>query len=163
MSDNQNQAQDASMEDILSSIRKILSSDEGQKKPLCVPMIEPLELTEVVQCEEDFAEACAEEDLEECLEECAETLCAINDSLENATPSLMSNATLAASVATLSALKEVARKPELYMPSGNASIEEITKDLLFPLLKEWLDQNLPDLVERIVREEIQVITGAVTR
>jgi len=29
--------------------------------------------------------------------------------------------------------------------------------LLRPILKEWLDTNLPDMVERIVREEVERI------
>ena len=28
-----------------------------------------------------------------------------------------------------------------------------------PMLKQWLDQNLPDLVERIVAREVARITG----
>ena len=35
------------------------------------------------------------------------------------------------------------------------SIEEMTRELLKPMLKQWLDENLPGLVERLVREEIQ--------
>jgi cell pole-organizing protein PopZ len=35
------------------------------------------------------------------------------------------------------------------------TIEDLTKDMLNPLLKQWLDDNLPSLVERIVREEIE--------
>jgi uncharacterized protein len=35
------------------------------------------------------------------------------------------------------------------------SIEELTAELLRPLLKQWLDENLPSLVERLVREEIE--------
>ena len=31
-------------------------------------------------------------------------------------------------------------------------------ELLRPLLKEWLDQNLPDIVERVVRKEIARVT-----
>jgi cell pole-organizing protein PopZ len=38
---------------------------------------------------------------------------------------------------------------------GERSIEEMTKDLLRGLLKQWLDDNLPSLVERMVREEIE--------
>jgi len=39
---------------------------------------------------------------------------------------------------------------------GNAqrTLEDITRELLRPILKDWLDDNLPELVERIVREEI---------
>jgi cell pole-organizing protein PopZ len=35
------------------------------------------------------------------------------------------------------------------------TIEDLTKDMLNPLLKQWLDDNLPSLVERIVRDEIE--------
>ncbi len=32
------------------------------------------------------------------------------------------------------------------------------KDVLRPILKEWLDANLPEMVERIVREEVERIS-----
>ena len=35
------------------------------------------------------------------------------------------------------------------------SFDEIAEDLLRPMLQEWLDDNLPTLVERLVREEIE--------
>ncbi len=34
-------------------------------------------------------------------------------------------------------------------------VEEMTRELLRGMLKTWLDQNLPSLVERLVREEIE--------
>lgn len=39
--------------------------------------------------------------------------------------------------------------------TGDRSIEELTRDLLRGMLKQWLDDNLPPLVERLVREEIE--------
>lgn len=38
--------------------------------------------------------------------------------------------------------------------SGERSIDDITRELLRPMLQAWLDENLPELVERLVREEI---------
>jgi uncharacterized protein len=38
---------------------------------------------------------------------------------------------------------------------GDRSVEEMTRDLLRNMLKQWLDDNLPALVERLVREEIE--------
>jgi hypothetical protein len=38
---------------------------------------------------------------------------------------------------------------------GERSIEEITRELLRTMLKQWLDDHLPALVERLVREEIE--------
>lgn len=40
-------------------------------------------------------------------------------------------------------------------PGGGQPIEDMTKDLLRGLLKQWLNANLPSLVERLVREEIE--------
>jgi cell pole-organizing protein PopZ len=39
--------------------------------------------------------------------------------------------------------------------SGERSIDEITRELLRPMLQSWLDENLPRLAERLVREEIE--------
>ena len=38
---------------------------------------------------------------------------------------------------------------------GEQSIEQMTHELLKVMLKQWLDDNLPSLVERLVREEIE--------
>lgn len=35
------------------------------------------------------------------------------------------------------------------------SVEDMARDLLQPMLREWLEDNLPTLVERLVREEIE--------
>ena len=39
--------------------------------------------------------------------------------------------------------------------TGDRSIEDLTRELLRGMLKQWLDDNLPSLVERLVREEIE--------
>lgn len=39
--------------------------------------------------------------------------------------------------------------------TGDRSIEDMTRELLRGMLKQWLDDNLPALVERLVREEIE--------
>jgi cell pole-organizing protein PopZ len=40
--------------------------------------------------------------------------------------------------------------------SENArTLEDLVKDMMRPMLKDWLDENLPGLVERIVRSEIE--------
>jgi uncharacterized protein len=38
---------------------------------------------------------------------------------------------------------------------NSGRIEAMTRDMLRPMLKSWLDDNLPGLVERLVRAEIQ--------
>ncbi|WP_370954313.1 PopZ family protein [Bosea sp. RCC_152_1] len=40
--------------------------------------------------------------------------------------------------------------------SSNArTLEDLVKDMLKPMLKTWLDDNLPLMVERLVRAEIE--------
>ncbi len=38
---------------------------------------------------------------------------------------------------------------------GDRGLEDMTRDLLRGMIKTWLDDNLPDMVERLVREEIE--------
>jgi uncharacterized protein len=38
---------------------------------------------------------------------------------------------------------------------GERSIDDLARELLYPMLKQWLDQNLPRIVEELVREEIE--------
>jgi uncharacterized protein len=39
--------------------------------------------------------------------------------------------------------------------TGDRGLEDMTRDMLRGMLKTWLDDNLPDVVERLVREEIE--------
>ena len=38
------------------------------------------------------------------------------------------------------------------------TLEDIVKDMMRPMLKPWLDDNLPVLVEHLVREEIERVS-----
>jgi len=40
------------------------------------------------------------------------------------------------------------------------TIEDLIREMLRPMLKSWLDDNLPVLVERLVREEIERVSRA---
>ena len=42
---------------------------------------------------------------------------------------------------------------------GGQTLEDITRDLLRPMIKQWLDAQLPALVERLVRIEIERVVG----
>jgi cell pole-organizing protein PopZ len=42
--------------------------------------------------------------------------------------------------------------------NGGRTLEDIVGDMLRPMLKEWLDDNLPALVERLVAEEIERVS-----
>ena len=39
--------------------------------------------------------------------------------------------------------------------TSDRSVEDVTRELLRVMLKQWLDENLPAMVERMVREEIE--------
>jgi len=43
--------------------------------------------------------------------------------------------------------------------SSALTLEELVKDLLRPMLKEWLDDNLPPLAQRLVEREIAKLAG----
>jgi len=38
------------------------------------------------------------------------------------------------------------------------TLEDLVKEMLQPLLKTWLDDNLPGMVERLVRAEIERVS-----
>jgi hypothetical protein len=38
---------------------------------------------------------------------------------------------------------------------GGATLEQFVGELLTPLLREWLDRNLPEIVERVVEQEVK--------
>lgn len=44
---------------------------------------------------------------------------------------------------------------EAFAASRRRSFDEVAEEMLRPMLQEWLDNNLPTLVERLVREEIE--------
>lgn len=45
----------------------------------------------------------------------------------------------------------------LKLPSEGRSLEDLVRELMRPLLKDWLDQNLPGIVEEQVRAEVERI------
>ena len=45
--------------------------------------------------------------------------------------------------------------------SDGPTVEDIVREEMRPLLKSWLDANLPPLVERLVRVEIERVVGRV--
>jgi cell pole-organizing protein PopZ len=66
-------------------------------------------------------------------------------------------ARLAASVATLTKIASIGqggREPGLPLGDVGRTLEDMVRELLRPHLKEWLDAHLPQLVERLVRDEI---------
>ena len=62
------------------------------------------------------------------------------------------------SLAALAVIAEPSVPPQI-VRSGETSLEGLTRDLLRPMLSEWLDKNLPEMVERMVKDEIARIAG----
>lgn len=58
----------------------------------------------------------------------------------------------------LAMLAEPGAKPQI-VRSGETSLEGLTRELLRPMLAEWLDKNLPGMVEKLVQAEIARIAG----
>ena len=44
------------------------------------------------------------------------------------------------------------------MSKNSRTIDELVQEMLRPMLKAWLDDNLPVIVERMVRQEIERVT-----
>ncbi|AXK79824.1 DUF2497 domain-containing protein [Pseudolabrys taiwanensis] len=65
---------------------------------------------------------------------------------------LISNATVAAVDNAFNSLAHTV------LGSNARTLEDLVKEMLRPLLKSWLDDNLPGLVERIVRAEIERVS-----
>jgi uncharacterized protein len=61
-------------------------------------------------------------------------------------------------LAALAMLAEPSVPPQI-VRSGETSLEGLVRDMLRPMLAEWLDQKLPEMVERLVKAEIARIAG----
>jgi cell pole-organizing protein PopZ len=134
---------DPSMEDILASIRRILNEDEQVPPPPAAE--EPFPLTpEMIVT--DAAPRQAEPP----------------PATMPSEGSLVAPAVAAAAAATLGSLtRNVAPERGPQLRAGGPTIEELVREELRPMLKDWLDANLPALVERVVRSEIErVVTRA---
>ncbi|RUW71211.1 DUF2497 domain-containing protein, partial [Mesorhizobium sp. M1E.F.Ca.ET.063.01.1.1] len=50
---------------------------------------------------------------------------------------------------------------DAFASRSKKTFDEMAEEMLRPMLQDWLDNNLPTLVERLVREEIErVARGA---
>jgi uncharacterized protein len=61
-------------------------------------------------------------------------------------------------LSALAMLAEPGARPQI-VRSGETSLEGMARELLRPMLAEWLDTNLPGMVERMVQAEIARIVG----
>lgn len=70
--------------------------------------------------------------------------------------SIVSQQTAAATRGSLDALSRMMLKPE---PASDGTLEGLVREMLRPMLREWLDATLPGMVETMVEREIAKITG----
>ena len=66
-----------------------------------------------------------------------------------------SGGTITRQLRRLGASPDWARERGLGLGNGGLTLEDITREILRTLIKDWLDQNLPYMIERIVKKEIE--------
>ncbi len=71
-------------------------------------------------------------------------------------PVLASSSTIQSSKASLAALSALVIKPEI---TGTDTLEGMVREMIRPMLAEWINERLPDIVDRMVAEEIARITA----
>jgi cell pole-organizing protein PopZ len=62
------------------------------------------------------------------------------------------------SLTALAMLAEPGARPQI-VRSGETSLEGLVREMLRPMLAEWLDKNLPGMVDQLVAAEIARIVG----
>ena len=154
---------DPSMEDILASIRRILSEDEAPSGAGTQPGPEQ-------------AQAEGAEDGVLVLDPSM----MVSDPAHEAEPlpagpvpapapappdapasALVAPEAAAAAAISVGSLVRTLTDRAVQVHSGGPTVEDIVREELRPLLKSWLDANLPSLVERLVRAEIERVVGRV--
>ena len=76
---------------------------------------------------------------------------------------ILSDRVVEATRGPLEALSRMVEKPETPEPApavqGSQTIDALVREMLKPMLSDWLDANLPQIVEAMVAKEISRITG----
>jgi hypothetical protein len=148
------------VEEILQSIKQVIARDNRaaaaetrarrEAEGLAAARIEPVR--EAIEARSESLDA-------DVLAEAGEFL-GETDSAESE-DALISDETQASmrdSLAALAMLSEPGAAPKI-VRSGETSVEDLMRELLRPALAEWLDKNLPAVVERMVAAEIRRASG----
>ncbi len=128
-------AHEPSMEEILSSIKKIIAEDDGRAQPA------PKARSRAAASDAPVADA------DDAILELTEAVGA---------DQIISADAAAASRQALSSLSRLIVKPDI---AGEDTLEGLVREMLKPMLKDWLDAHLPEIVERVVAQEVARITG----
>ena len=183
MAENTEASADPSMEEILASIRKIISDETPQAEAapveeapvahvasvpapasLAASQDDVLELTQMVQDDGSLVDLTDEPvEVETRLPPALAPVVSVP--LQPAEPLVSSPAaqTAASALSSLANTVEIERLSSMpmgttYVGNGGRTLEDMTIELMRPLLKGWLDQNLPAIVERLVQKEIERIS-----
>jgi uncharacterized protein len=136
----QSAGREPSMEDILASIKKVIAEEkELRTSPLPVDAVEDEPLPE---------------------EEQGEDILELDHPLAppmDLGPPLVDEQAAGKSRLALEELQTVAAT--VPPPSAGNPLEEIIRGMLRPMLKQWLDEHLPQMVDEHVKREISRITG----
>ncbi len=178
MAEQMKTSQEPSMEEILSSIRRIIADEDTTEPPAparaaapapatpapaAVGEDEVLELTHVVEpprAEQQRPEPppppTAARPAAPEWQPRAEPPPRSQPMASEAANSLISPSAANASAQALAKLARVGTAdPRETGGLGELTVEKLLRDLLTPLLKDWLDQNLPAVVERVVEQEVK--------
>ena len=178
-------SQEPTMEEILASIRRIISEDdapaaegaeaeaEAPAEPVAAapepePIPEPEPEAAAPAAPEPVVEAAAPEDDELELTEKVETLGDLDvfspEAAAQAAPAPPPAAPVApvetlvsagAASAAASAFGQLSAA--MLMPKGDRTLEDVVRELLRPMLQQWLDANLPTIVQQAVEAEVDRI------
>lgn len=139
-----------SMEEILSSIKRIIAEEGDAATGARARRVREAPL----QDSSSFAD---EQDVDHAVLELREAVAATEAPSAEATPEpILSQQAVEATRQPLEALSRIVVKPEV---AGSDTLEGLVRALLKPMLRDWLDANLPQIVEAMVAREISRITG----
>lgn len=141
-----------SMEDILSSIKRIISeeNDPSPKAKRPGPRAVPAPPPHVDTDDDDQVL-----ELSDPVPDASIRTTAI-PAPQPAPEPILSRATAETTRSALDALSRLLVRPE---PESDGTLEGLVREMLRPMLREWMDANLPQMVETLVAREIRKITG----
>jgi cell pole-organizing protein PopZ len=146
---------DPSMEEILASIKRIIAEDSAAAVAMSRSRrSDTRRFPAEVRTEAPSSPFLPEEEVLE-----------LTDAFEQSAPDqepasphpIVSEDVALASRRSLAALSAMVVTPE----NGDNTLDGLVREMLRPMLKDWLDKRLPDLVEAMVAKEIARITGRV--
>lgn len=156
-----------SMEEILSSIKRIIAEEgdaatgaRSRRTARTAPRPDPI-VDEVLELSEPVAE---EPPVVTPMQAVTPAPMPIGAPDVPAQPeAMLSDRVVEATRGPLEALSRMVVKPEPAAAEpgipGSQTIDGLVRELLKPMLSEWLDANLPQIVEAMVAKEISRITG----